>query len=42
MKKEIRKLNKLGLWLEKHPEPVFDMASLSEREYKSAIRAILR
>ncbi len=32
MKKEIKKLNKLGQWLEKHPEPVFGMASLSERE----------
>ena len=40
--KENRKLNKLGQWLESHPEPVFDMASLSEKEYKSAMRAILR
>ncbi len=42
MEKEIKKLNKLGQWLASHPEPVFDMASLSEREYKSAMRAIMR
>lgn len=42
MEKESRKLNKLGQWLKSHPEPVFDMASLSEKEYKSAMRAILR
>lgn len=42
MEKECRKLNKLGEWLANHPEPIFDMDSLSEREYKSAMRAIMR
>lgn len=42
MEKVDRKLNKLGQWLASHPEPVFDMASLSEKEYKSAMRAIMR
>ena len=42
MEKEKRKLNKLGQWLEAHPEPIFDMESLSEKEYKAAMRAIMR
>ena len=42
MGNETRKLNKLGEWLASHPEPVFDMASLSEKEYKSSLRAIMR
>lgn len=37
-----KKLSKLAQWWEAHPEPVFDMASLSEKEYKSALRAIMR
>ena len=41
MEKE-KKLSKLAQWWQSHPEPVFDMASLSEKEYKSAMRAIMR
>ncbi len=42
MEKETKKLSKLAQWWQAHPEPVFDMASLSEKEYKSAMRAIMR
>ena len=42
MEKETKKLSKLAQWWQAHPEPVFDMASLNEKEYKSAMRAIMR
>lgn len=42
MEKGKKKLSKLAQWWKVHPEPVFNMASLSEKEYKSALRAIMR
>jgi len=42
MEKETKKLSKAGEWLASNHAPVFDMASLSEKEYKSAMRAIMR
>ena len=43
MEKEKRKLNKLGQWLESDAEPFLEsFDNLSEKEYKSVMRAVLK